>query len=251
MTADKHEVLPPHAPLTQYYRDEPTRHRWLRRVFDSTAGDYDRIEKLSAFGTGPKYRRDALARAGLRAGMEVLDVGTGTGLTAVQAAALTGDAHRVTGVDPSAGMLAHAKLPTGMRVLEGRAEALPVADDSCDFLSMGFALRHVSDLNLVFREFHRALRPGGTVCILEITRPESRAAQWAMKLYMRRLVPTIARVFGRTRDVTELWRYYWDSIEACVPPAAVVTALAAAGFVDVRRHVELGIFSEYVGTRSR
>jgi demethylmenaquinone methyltransferase/2-methoxy-6-polyprenyl-1,4-benzoquinol methylase len=227
------------------------RHRWLRDTFDSTAGDYDRIEKLSAFGTGPKYRRDALARAGLRAGLEVLDVGTGTGLTAIEAARLTGDARRVTGVDPSAGMLAHAKFPAGMRVLEGRAERLPVADACCDFLSMGFALRHVSDLNAVFAEFHRALRPGGTLCILEITRPESRVARWGMKLYMRRVVPTIARVFGRTHDVTELWRYYWDSIEASVPPDTVLTALRTAGFVDVRRHVELGIFSEYVGTRSR
>lgn len=249
MTTDNRNALPPHSPLTQYYRDETTRHQWLRRVFDNTASDYDRIEKLSAFGTGPKYRRDALTRAGLRAGMDVLDVGTGTGLTATQAAALTGDARRVTGVDPSAGMLANARFPAGVRVLEGRAEALPVADASCDFLSMGFALRHVSDLHVVFREFHRALRPGGTLCILEITRPQSRIAQWGLKLYMHRAVPTIARLAGHSPEVTELWRYYWDSIEACVPPVAVIAALSDAGFIGVRRHVELGIFSEYVGTR--
>jgi demethylmenaquinone methyltransferase/2-methoxy-6-polyprenyl-1,4-benzoquinol methylase len=40
-------------------------------------------------------------------------------------------------------------------------------------------------------------------------------------------------------------RYYWDTIEACAPPAIIVSALEAAGFVEVIRHVELGIFSEY------
>jgi len=244
--APAHEALRPHRPLTAYYADETERHRWLQQLFDSTAADYDRIEGLTAFGTGPKYRRDALARAGLRAGMDVLDVGTGTGLTAVQAAFLTIDARRVLGVDPSPGMLANARLPDGLRVLEGRAEALPVADASADFLSMGFALRHVSDLHVVFREFHRALRPGGRVCVLEITRPRSRTAAFLMKLYMRYAVPFVARLFGRTRNVTALWRYYWDSIEACVPPAAVMAALREAGFVDVHRHVELGIYSEFV-----
>jgi demethylmenaquinone methyltransferase/2-methoxy-6-polyprenyl-1,4-benzoquinol methylase len=40
-------------------------------------------------------------------------------------------------------------------------------------------------------------------------------------------------------------RYYWDTIEACVPPEQVAGALAHAGFSDVVRHVELGLFSEY------
>ena len=87
--APGHEALRPHRPLTAYYTDETARHRWLQQLIDSTAADYDRIEGLTAFGTGPKYRREALARAGLRAGMDVLDVGTGTGLTAVEAAFLT------------------------------------------------------------------------------------------------------------------------------------------------------------------
>lgn len=242
-------TLRPHAPLTAYYADEAGRHRWLRQAFDDTAADYDRIERLVAFGTGPAYRRRALARAGLRAGMDVVDVGTGTGLTAVAAASLTGDARRVTGVDPSPGMLAHAKVPEGLRVLEGRAEALPLADRCADFVSMGFALRHVSDLNAVFREFRRVLRPGGRVCLLEVARPQARAGAWALKLYMRRVVPAVARVFGHTAGVTEVWRYFWDSVEACVPPQLVLSALREAGFVDVTHGAELGIFHEYVGRR--
>ncbi len=62
---------------------------------------------------GPWYRRQALRACGLATGMRVLDVGTGTGLTAVEAARLSGSGANVTGVDPSIGMLANAHLPQG------------------------------------------------------------------------------------------------------------------------------------------
>ena len=59
------------------------------------------------------------------------------------------------------------------------------------------------------------------------------------------MVPTIARMVARRQETSELWRYYWDTILACVPPETVLEALRAAGFRRVRRYVELGIFSEY------
>jgi len=239
----------PHRPLTEYYADEAGRHRWLRRVFDTTAVDYDRVESLMAFGSGPWYRRQALQRAGLTHGMQVLDVGTGTGLTAIEAARLSGSGGNVTGVEPSIGMLAHAHLPDGMRVIEGYAEALPVADQSCDFVSMGYALRHVPDLRAVFGEFYRVLRPGGRACVLEITRPAGAYAARCLRIYMRHLVPILARIVGRSRDMPQLMRYYWDSIEACVPPQQVIEELRTAGFTQVTRHVVLGIFSEYVAIK--
>lgn len=242
------EALPPHRPLTEYYA-EHSRQSWVRRAFDTTARDYDRIELLMAFGSGRWYRRRALQRAGLLPDMQVLDVGTGTGLTAIEAARLSGGGANVVGVDPSAGMLAHARLPPGMRVIEGCAEALPAGDAAFDFLTMGFALRHVSDLRAVFAEFYRVLKPGGRICLLEITRPASAHGSRWLRVYMRGVVPMLARVFGRTRDMPQLMRYYWDSIEACVPPAQVVEALQAAGFVDAIRKVELRIFSEYVATK--
>ena len=246
---NKTETVAPHPPLTDYYADETARHGWLRTVFNASAVDYDRIEGLMAFGTGPWYRRQALRRAGLARGMRVLDVGTGTGLTAKQAARLSGGGANVTGVDPSVGMLANARLPEGMRVIEGRAEALPAADSSFDFVSMGYALRHVADLRAMFGEFFRTLRPGGRVCVLEITRPTGvRATRW-LRAYLRYVVPVVARWVGRSRETPQVMRYLWDSIEACVPPQKVVEQMQAAGFTDISRNVVLGIFSEYVGSK--
>ena len=101
--------LAPHPTLSQYYGEDANRPKFIQGLFDHTARSYDRLERMVGLGTGPWYRRDALARAGLTTGMRVLDVAIGTGLVAREAAALVGDPRLVTGLDPSTGMLLQAR----------------------------------------------------------------------------------------------------------------------------------------------
>src|SRR5688500_7295077 len=142
----------PHPPLTGYYGAEGQRAQYLQQLFDRTAGDYDRVERILGLGSGSWYRRQALARAGVGPGAAVLDVGCGAGLLAREALRLIGRSGRLVGVDPSPGMLAQAELP-GVELLEGIAEDLPVPDGSFDFVTLGYALRHVADLQQAFGEF--------------------------------------------------------------------------------------------------
>lgn len=242
---------PPHRPLTDYYSHEADRAGWVRALFDRTAPDYDRIERAMAFGSGPWYRRRALARAGLDAGMRVLDIGTGTGLTAREADVLAGACGSVVGVDPSAGMMERALVPRRVRLVRGAAEAIPAPAGCADFLSMGYALRHVADMSVAFREFYRVLAPGGILCLLEITSPRAALPRMLLKAYLRGIVPRMARLLGAHPDMPELMRYYWDTIEACAAPRAIEESLRAAGFIEVSRHVELGIFSEYRARKPR
>ena len=243
--------LPPHRPLPAYYADEGEHRSFLRRIFDDTAVDYDRIESVLALGSGRWYRRQALSRAGLAPGMQVVDVGCGTGLLAREAIGIVGAGHLLIGVDPSPGMMAqvHAKGPLpGARFIEGRAEKLPLPDADADFLGMGYALRHIDDVQVAFAEFRRVLRPGGRLLVLEITRPAGALGRLALRIYMRVFVPLVARLLARRDETPRLFRYYWDTIEACIAPADVLAALQRAGFVDVQRRVELGIFSEYTAS---
>jgi demethylmenaquinone methyltransferase / 2-methoxy-6-polyprenyl-1,4-benzoquinol methylase len=242
-------VHAPHPPLTSYYRTEADRRNWLRRIFDDTAPDYDRIEWLVGFGSGSWYRRQALLRAGLGPGMETLDVGVGTGLVAREAVRIVGDPAKVTGIDPSPGMLKSAQVQRDVRLLEGRAECIPLADNSIDFLSMGYALRHIADLSVAFKECFRVLRPGGRLCILEITRPEGKLASALLKAYLHGVVPTFAKLTARHIDTSRLWHYYWDTIEACASAERVMGTLESAGFANVDRVLGLGIFSEYRGQK--
>jgi len=65
----------------------------------------------------------------------------------------------------------------------------------------------------------------------------------------KRRVPLIAKVVARQHDTSELWRYYWDTIEACIPPEQIMQAMERAGFQQVKRHTDLGVFSEYTAVR--
>lgn len=243
-------TLPPQPHLERYYHNDQEKRVFVRDLFDRGAGGYDRAEGIMALGTGRWYRRKALERAGLKPGMSVLDVATGTGLVAREAIRIIGDARKLIGLDPSPGMLAQARKQLNINALQGYAEQVPLEDAQVDFLSMGYALRHLSDLVVVFKEFHRVLKPGGRVCILEITRPTSRLGQAAMKFYIRGVVPILSRLTFCHKDVGTLWEYYWETIKVCVAPELVMQAMRSAGFVDVDRHVELGIFSEYTGRKA-
>ena len=237
----------PHAPLPAYYQpdDAAKREAFLRRAFDDTAVDYNRLEKILGLGTGSWYRRQALLRAGLKPGLQVVDVGMGTGLVSREILKITGEPHRLVGVDPSPGMMEQAHFEQPVKCLLGRAEDIPVPDASADFVVMGYALRHIADFAAAASEFRRVLKPGGQLLILEITRPEGRLGHALLKAYMRGVVPLLARAVSRAKDTPMLWRYYWDTIEACVPPQQVMQTLTGSGLLGVERHVELNIFSEY------
>jgi demethylmenaquinone methyltransferase/2-methoxy-6-polyprenyl-1,4-benzoquinol methylase len=177
--------------------------------------------------------------------MAVLDIGTGTGLLACAAAEIVGDPTQVTGVDPSGGMLDHARVPVGLQLLVGSAEKIPAADAASDFVCMGYALRHITDLSTAFSEFFRVVRPGGRLCVLEMTAPQGRVPRAVLKAWMHGVMPRIAAVLSRRSEAPTLMRYHWDTIAACVPPPLILDALREAGFVDIERDTELAVFSAY------
>jgi demethylmenaquinone methyltransferase / 2-methoxy-6-polyprenyl-1,4-benzoquinol methylase len=243
------ETLPPHPLLTRYHADEGERRRQVKAWFDGAAADYDWVNQGMSLGSGTRYRRQALLRAGLGPGMSVLDAGTGTGVLAAEAREIVGPGGRVVALDPSLGMLRKAGGRGVRRRVLGVGEALPFAAGRFDLLAMGYALRHVSDLRATFSGYRRALRPGGKLLLLEITPPRSRVLFHLLKLYLGRLVPLAARLGrgGRTSQV--LMEYYWDTIEHCVAPPVILRALEEAGFTRLDRHVEMGICSEYTAVR--
>lgn len=238
----------PHPTLREYYGSDDRRERWVRDLFDDTAPWYDWSVAFLSFGSGNRYRREALARAGYARGERLLDVATGTGVVARAALSISHDAGAIVGLDPSIGMLAAGRAKAQLPIVEGRSERLPFRDASFDRITIGFALRHFADLEGVFRECRRVLRPGGRILILEITAPASPLARAFLGAYMGGVVPAVATLLTRSRKVGRMLRYYWATTRDCVRPEVILAALQNAGFGDVRRHVEMGLFSEYVGT---
>jgi len=140
---------------------------------------------------------------------------------------------------------AHLHIP----LVQGVGERLPFPDGRFDFITMGYALRHVSDFNQAFEEYRRVLKPGGRVLLLEITRPASSLGMALARVYFGTVVPAATRIATRSADASELMRFYWDTILRCVPPDAVIASLERSGFARPQRSVLHGIFSEYTAFR--
>lgn len=241
--------LAPHRPLPEFYPETTARQGFVNGLFNEAAPDYDWVNRVMSFGSDRRYRRQTLARAGLRPGMNFLDVASGTGLMIKAALELGLDPKSITGVDPSRGMLEENRRHHPVTLLEGRGESLPSPDAAFDFVCMGYALRHVEDLHALFAEFRRVLRPGGRVLILEITRPTNPLAFQLARLYIQRLLPFLGWLRRRNRSTAQLMKYYWATIAECVPPPVILSALEAQGFAEVQRTTTGPILSEYVARR--
>ncbi|HJO22594.1 MAG: class I SAM-dependent methyltransferase [Myxococcota bacterium] len=242
-------TVPPHSPLDGYYGEGAKRQGYVDDLFNETAKHYNTIEMLFLNG-GLLYRRLSLRAAGLRPGMQVLDVAIGTAAVARGAAKIVGSEGKVFGVDPSMGMMGEARKVFRGPLTRGIAERLPFADDQFDFVTMGIALRHVSDLAATFREYLRVLKPGGKLWVLEGHVPESKFGHRLTRFVWARVIPGMTLVSTGSREAKLLMDYYWDTVEQSVQPDTIVDTLSAVGFQRPRFKVVVpGAFCEYTGTK--
>lgn len=122
---------------------------------------------------------DVARERGLAPGKRVLDVGCGKGRQAAKLAKELGVS--VVGLEPLARNAAMARRHLGtegvldrVRIVEGRAEAMPLQDGAVDLVWCRDTLNHVSDLRATARECARVLRPGGTMLNVSAVRAEGR-----------------------------------------------------------------------------
>ena len=240
--------LPPHPKLDRYYASDEGRPAFVSDVFDEGAPYYEWVCKVMSVGTGEEYRKRALNAAGLEQGMRVLDVATGTGLVLRSATELCGTRSHAIGLDPSTGMLRECRRRCDAPLVQGRGEDLPFASEQFDLVSMGYGLRHVADLHSLFCEYRRVVKPGGRVLLMEITQPASAMGRRLNGLFLGGVLPGVARLRGGHR-AGRMMEYFWDTIQHCVPPDTILSALESAGFPGATRTVRGGILSEYLGIR--
>lgn len=226
----------PHPPLRRYYREVEARQGFLNELFNRTAYQYRNVDKVTGFGTGIWYRRKALLEAGLKPDMQMLDVACGPALMAQWARDIVGPSGSVIGLDPSIGMLREAQKGPCDKLVQGVGERLPFPDASFDFLSMGYALRHVSDLTETFLEYRRVLRPGGIVLLLDVGRPRSPLLLSLSRFYIKTVLGSVFAASTGNRDMKTLMEYWWDTTEYCVPSETILTTLKEVGFTDCSSH---------------
>jgi len=153
----------------------------VNEQYTSWAATYDR-DKVEMFAQAGYSYEEFMVRflkfCNLRAGMNILDVGTGTGLTAISIAkALLGNC-RILGIEPIDAMIEKAKsnikneeLEDVILIKKASAENVPSEDHVYDLVTCTFAIRH-TDVGKALAEFIRVLKPKGRIVIADIYAPE-------------------------------------------------------------------------------
>jgi demethylmenaquinone methyltransferase / 2-methoxy-6-polyprenyl-1,4-benzoquinol methylase len=239
----------PSTRAADYYADPAQRSLLARSLFNRTAHHYDTVNRLFSLGSGAWYRRRCLRRAGVRPAASIVDIAVGTGLLAREAVRLAGEHGVLTGVDISEAMLAIARNNLRIPLIQAAAEALPLAPGIAEFVTMGYALRHVADLRAAFSEALRILRPGGTIVLLEISPPQNRLTRFLAKIYIGGIVPLLSLLMTRDRRARTLMLYHWHSIASYLSPDTVTSMMASSGFENVKCETEFGLFQLYTARK--
>jgi SAM-dependent methyltransferase len=138
------------------------------------AGDYAAIAELIDEIPPPHL----LARAGVGAGQTVLDVATGTGNVALEAALVGAE---VTGLDLAPELFETARararaLGAEVEWIAGDAEAMPFEDDCFDRVVSAFGVQFAPRHEVAAAELVRVCKPGGVIGLTNWT-PESKVGE--------------------------------------------------------------------------
>ncbi|HWB15210.1 MAG TPA: bifunctional demethylmenaquinone methyltransferase/2-methoxy-6-polyprenyl-1,4-benzoquinol methylase UbiE [Vicinamibacterales bacterium] len=227
----------------------------IARMFDAIARRYDTLNHLLSAGFDRRWRRKAVDALGFTGRERVLDMCTGTGDLAIEAVtSRAGQAAEVVGADFSsemlhlaAGKVRRAGLASRIRLLRGDATSVPFANGTFDAAMVAFGIRNVLDPDAACREFHRVLRSGGRLAILEFGAPRLPGLRTLYLSYFRYVLPAIGRLVSKHQDAYE---YLPASVMAFPTGEAFASRLRDAGFSTATfRRLMGGIVYLYVAVK--
>ena len=228
---------------------QPDKAGRVRRMFNTIAPTYERINTLFSLGRDAYWRRRAVALAGVGPDDVALDVACGTGDFA---RAMAGPGPRqVVGCDFTHQMLvlATGRGPGGIHYVEADALSLPFPSCSMTVTSCAFGVRNFQDLDAGLREMHRVLAPRGRAVVLEFTRPSNRLFRLMYEFYAGRFMPALAGLISRDRSGA--YRYLPSSVVSFPDAAQMCDRLVGAGFAEARATpLTFGVVTVYVARKS-
>jgi demethylmenaquinone methyltransferase/2-methoxy-6-polyprenyl-1,4-benzoquinol methylase len=206
-------------------------------MFDDIASTYDKANRVLSMGIDIQWRKKGCDKAfeilGKKELGQITDVATGTGDLLIywkeQAAKNGVTIEKYVGIDPSVGMLDVARGKVDFaEFIEGKAQELPIENESSDVISISYGIRNVVDRIEALQEFNRVLKPNGLVVILEFTKQErSGIIDKVVDFGMKNILP---RIGGFISKNYEAYKYLPDSIEEFLTTEMLSKELEEAGF---------------------
>ena len=225
----------------------------VEQMFDNIASTYDTLNHRLSWNIDRYWRRKAIRKLQPFAPKEVLDIATGTGDFAIQTCRFLSSVS-IKGVDISEGMMAVGRKKVELMGLQERISferqdctALTFDDNSYDAVIAAFGIRNFADLDKGLHEMRRVLRPGGHLCILELTQPVAFPVRQLFQLYSHTVLPLYGRLISKD---SEAYTYLTKTIEAFPQGERMVEILQQAGFRQAQfQRLTFGICTLYFATK--
>ncbi|MEZ4907465.1 MAG: ubiquinone/menaquinone biosynthesis methyltransferase [Saprospiraceae bacterium] len=184
----------------------------------------------------------------------LLDIATGTGDLAIMASKYLPNT-KIVGIDLSNGMLEigrkkieERKLTERIEMIQADSENLPFDDNTFDNIMVAFGVRNFENLLNGLKEANRVLKQGGSIYILEFSRPKNALFRVVFNFYFKNLLPFIGKITSKDKNA---YKYLFESVQAFPSYDDFIKIMENASFVSNNYHIQtLGICSIYHGKKS-
>ncbi len=235
------------------YNPDQSKKDQVKRMFDTIAPTYDRMNRTMSLGMDAHWRHDALKVLRRYPHKELLDIATGTGDFAILAQEIL-HPDKITAVDISDGMMRIGEEKVKAEGWEDRISFevqdcanLSFADNTFDAATVAFGVRNFEEIDKSFQEILRVLKPGGVFLFLELTTPEKKPLKQLYMAYTRYVMPVLSGIFAVEQRA---YKYLPESIAAFPQGRDMMLILKKNGFVNIRlRRYSLGVATLYIAEK--
>ncbi|MEP7234649.1 MAG: bifunctional demethylmenaquinone methyltransferase/2-methoxy-6-polyprenyl-1,4-benzoquinol methylase UbiE [Ignavibacteriota bacterium] len=228
---------------------------YVRNMFSNIAGRYDFLNHFLSFGLDYWWRSKAVGIVQNHVAKidepRILDIACGTGDLAFELLKRIPGA-KIIGIDLAKPMLDifQQKIDerkVSIEICEGDVEALTFADNSFDAVTIGFATRNFTRLDIAFKEICRVLKPGGIFVNLELSKPRSTPMEQFYGFYSKRILPIFGNLISGN---SEAYTYLPDSISRFPEREEIMKKLQIVGFSSAEwQDLTAGIVTMHVGRK--
>lgn len=235
-----------------YKNQTQSKKEQVATMFNNISKRYDLLNHLLSLGIDIYWRKRAINLLRSEKPKTILDVATGTGDFAIEALSL--DPDKVIGVDISEGMLdigrqklRRLQLDQKIELRSGDSERLLFDDNIFDAVIVAFGVRNFEHLEKGLADMYRVLKPGGTVVILEFSKPKRFPLKQLYNFYFKYILPSIGRLISKDQSA---YTYLPESVQAFPDGKAMLEVLNRIGYKNtICRSLTFGISSIYTGKK--
>ncbi len=224
----------------------------VKAMFDSIAPAYDFMNRAMTLGIDKWWRKVARKKVASVAPHHLLDVATGTSDFAIQ---IHQHLHcEVKGIDLSEGMLAVARRKVEAKRLQehitfeqGDCLNMRFSTGSFDAVTVAFGVRNFEHIDQGYAEMYRVLKPGGMLCVLELSTPQNPLIRFFYDLYALHIIPFVGSLKSGDKSA---YRYLPESIAAVPQGEQMLNIMRSVGFKHCKaQRLTLGVCSIYTGIK--